>query len=188
MMPTSPGVPGLQVKRIPEFREASWWIGGSRGRPYTLKLRLYLANNVTQLACLPSSSRPTASKTLSSSHIHKRSVALAYSRFLGSYYQNPPRMPMFSGIAYHLSPSIPPQTRSELQRALNGNGGQEVDRPGNATHIITDTMQFEGWENVPDSIMRVTVSALLLYRGMANSFHPQPRWVLRCLGHDKWQE
>lgn len=67
-------------------------------------------------------------------------------------------MAMFSGIVYYLSPSLPPQTRSELQRALNANGGQEVDKPGSATHILTDTLQFEGWEDVPDNIVRVTVS------------------------------
>ena len=65
-------------------------------------------------------------------------------------------MPLFENISYHLSQSLAEQTRLEISRILDSNGAIEVPI-GLATHILSDTIEFEGCDNLRRGIPCVTV-------------------------------
>lgn len=72
-------------------------------------------------------------------------------------------MSIFSRVKYHLSPSLPPELQSNLSYALEANGATKVAL-GKATHIITDSNQFEGWQTVQDGVAVVTVRNCMISR------------------------
>lgn len=63
----------------------------------------------------------------------------------------------FTDVAYTLSSSLGVDDQNRLSTILDANGASR--RPlEDATHIITNTLEFEGWESVPKSAEVVTVS------------------------------
>ena len=66
-------------------------------------------------------------------------------------------MGLFSGVAYTLSSSLRADDQKLLSANLDANGATRSSLKG-ATHIITDTLEFEGWEHAPNNAEVVTVS------------------------------
>ncbi|KAJ7594325.1 hypothetical protein C8J56DRAFT_854426 [Mycena floridula] len=63
---------------------------------------------------------------------------------------------LFEKVQYHLPSSLCTAIRSQLSTALNGNGAVESKTITDATHIISNSLRFEGWQNVDPSIAVVT--------------------------------
>ncbi|KAJ7783264.1 hypothetical protein B0H16DRAFT_1357900 [Mycena metata] len=59
---------------------------------------------------------------------------------------------LFQSVKYWLPETIPETRRSDLAQALGGNGGERVDSIASATHIITNSIRFQGWQDVPDTV------------------------------------
>ncbi|EGN97163.1 hypothetical protein SERLA73DRAFT_161344 [Serpula lacrymans var. lacrymans S7.3] len=64
-------------------------------------------------------------------------------------------MPVFDNIKYHLPLSLPSDRRNELSSVLDINGARLVslDR---ATHVITNSSQFEGWQDIADGVFVIS--------------------------------
>ena len=78
-------------------------------------------------------------------------------------------MPIFDQVQYWLAESLPHDRRVLNSNYLNLNGGQAADSIDHATHIITNTSQFEGWRKVEDGdidAVVVTVRRITLYAGV----------------------
>jgi len=66
-------------------------------------------------------------------------------------------MGIFSGVAYTLSSSLRVNDQKWLSEILDPNGATRSSLE-DATHIISDTLEFEGWQSAPDNAEVVTVS------------------------------
>lgn len=66
-------------------------------------------------------------------------------------------MGIFSGVAFTLSSSLRASDRELLSGLLDANGATESPLEG-ATHVISDTLEFEGWRSAPENVEVVTVS------------------------------
>ena len=71
---------------------------------------------------------------------------------------------IFNGVSYHLSSSLPPSRAQELDVVLINNGATPADSLATATHVVTNSNQFEGWQNVAENTLVVTVSLPLRER------------------------
>jgi hypothetical protein len=73
-------------------------------------------------------------------------------------------MGIFDGVHYHLAESLPSGRRLLIARYLDLNGGQQSESGGleGATHVITNTSQFEGWRKVEDGTVDVAVITVRL--------------------------
>ncbi|TFK70491.1 hypothetical protein BDN72DRAFT_958770 [Pluteus cervinus] len=67
-------------------------------------------------------------------------------------------MALFEGIKFHISLSIPDQKRTQITSLLSSNGATEVDDVQEATHIISNSHRFEGWQDVDPETEVVTDS------------------------------
>jgi hypothetical protein len=65
-------------------------------------------------------------------------------------------MSLFADVNYHLSLSLPQELRTHLTHVLNGHGAT-AGTLEDATHIITNSNQFEQWQTVSDGVFVVTV-------------------------------
>jgi hypothetical protein len=72
-----------------------------------------------------------------------------------------PAMGLFDGVSYKLIPAPDPLYTQQLANLLNTNGGIPADTLEEATHVISDSDRFDGWEKVPSDIPVVTVSRVL---------------------------
>jgi hypothetical protein len=82
-----------------------------------------------------------------------------------------PAMPIFDGVRHWLTESLPHDRKVLNSNYLNLNGGEKADSIDHATHIITNTSQFEGWRRVEDGEINavvVTVRLITLYDGVLN--------------------
>ena len=59
-------------------------------------------------------------------------------------------MAVFDNIRYWLSDSIPQERKATLTGYFVNNGAQAADGIGDATHVTTNTPQFEGWKRVEE--------------------------------------
>lgn len=66
-------------------------------------------------------------------------------------------MGIFSGVAFTLSSSLRASDREFLSGLLDANGATESPLE-DATHVISDTLEFEGWQSAPENVEVVTVS------------------------------
>lgn len=66
-------------------------------------------------------------------------------------------MGIFSDVAYTLSSSLRADDQKYLSEILDANGATRSSLK-DATHIISDTLEFEGWRNAPEDGEVVTVS------------------------------
>lgn len=64
---------------------------------------------------------------------------------------------LFSTIKYHISSSVSPHRKLELTSVLDANGAHGVPLT-EATHIISDSTEFEGWQDVNPNVAVVSVS------------------------------
>jgi hypothetical protein len=67
-------------------------------------------------------------------------------------------MMLFLQVKYYLSSSLPLERRNELSHVLDSNGAEKANSLQEATHIITKSHRFEGWQDVGDHASVVTVS------------------------------
>ena len=66
-------------------------------------------------------------------------------------------MGIFSGVAYILSSSLRASDQEFLSGLLDANDATRSSLE-DATHIISDTLEFEGWQSAPEQAEVVTVS------------------------------
>jgi len=66
-------------------------------------------------------------------------------------------MGIFSDVAYTLSSSLRVNDQKHLSDILDANGATRSSLE-DATHIISDTPEFEGWQSAPENAEVVTVS------------------------------
>jgi hypothetical protein len=66
-------------------------------------------------------------------------------------------MVLFTGVTYILSSSLRPEDQKWLSAYLKENGATESSLE-DATHIISDTLEFEGWQSAPENAEVVIVS------------------------------
>ncbi|KAL5518345.1 ESC4 [Sanghuangporus vaninii] len=62
---------------------------------------------------------------------------------------------LFNGVRYSISPTLAPKRQIELSKLLDANGATLVDFP-DATHVISNTLQFEGRELVSKGVQIIT--------------------------------
>lgn len=64
-------------------------------------------------------------------------------------------MPLFDSITYHLSETLTPSTHARVASLLSLNGAtpSSVDE---ATHIVSNSAQFEGWEKAKGVVATVS--------------------------------
>ncbi|KAJ6631463.1 hypothetical protein B0H10DRAFT_2207120 [Mycena sp. CBHHK59/15] len=72
----------------------------------------------------------------------------------------------FQGVRYHLPSCVPREKHGELTRVLTGNDAERSDSIFDATHIITTSHTFEGWQDVDKSKVAI-VSDLWVERSLA---------------------
>lgn len=65
-------------------------------------------------------------------------------------------MGIFSGVAYTLSSSLRVNDQKWLSEILDPNGATRSSLE-DSTHIISDTLEFEGWQSAPENAEVVTV-------------------------------
>ena len=63
---------------------------------------------------------------------------------------------IFTGVKYFISPSLSVGRRDELSNFLDANGGSSVPVQ-DASHVITDTLQFDGEADAPEDVKITTV-------------------------------
>jgi hypothetical protein len=85
-------------------------------------------------------------------------TALTTLSYTTSFVIIPEAMGLFSGVAYILSSSLRADDQNLLSANLDTNGATQSSLK-DATHIITDTLEFEGWELAPKHAEVVTVSS-----------------------------
>lgn len=66
-------------------------------------------------------------------------------------------MHLFSNVQYHLSSSLSLDDQKALATLLDANGAVN-DTLQHATHVITNSLEFDGWHSVADDVAVVTVS------------------------------
>jgi hypothetical protein len=73
---------------------------------------------------------------------------------------SPDKMKIFAGVHYYLSPSLDEETSTQLGVLLDQHGAAPKDALDGATHVITNSKLFEGWQDAPKDAAVVTVSSL----------------------------
>ncbi|KAJ6499219.1 hypothetical protein C8R45DRAFT_821020 [Mycena sanguinolenta] len=56
----------------------------------------------------------------------------------------------FHGVEYYLPETLPEERRLHLKHTIEGNGGQKAATIKSATHIITNSHRFEGWQDIDE--------------------------------------
>lgn len=67
-------------------------------------------------------------------------------------------MPLFESVQFHISSCVPPERQEQLLHVLKSNGGNEANSLDEATHVITTSNRFEGWQEAGENVSVVTVS------------------------------
>jgi hypothetical protein len=65
-------------------------------------------------------------------------------------------MPVFDEVSFVVSPSLPLHSQRDISHLLLVNGAAIAASINEATHIISNTNRFEGWQNIPDTLAVVT--------------------------------
>ena len=65
---------------------------------------------------------------------------------------------IFREVKYFLSTSLPRVRQEELSEILDANGAQHVALR-DATHVVTDSHVFEGYQTVSEDVAVITVSS-----------------------------
>jgi hypothetical protein len=72
---------------------------------------------------------------------------------------------IFNGVKYHLPSTLPHERQLELEYLLNQHKATRADSVFDATHVITNSETFEGWQEVQKkagtSVVTVSSSAPL---------------------------
>lgn len=65
---------------------------------------------------------------------------------------------IFLGVRYHIAECVPLPRRSDTKALLDANGAVVAAGVSEATHIVTTSMEFDGWPNVSEDVKIVTPS------------------------------
>ena len=68
---------------------------------------------------------------------------------------------LFDGVLFHFSSSLPTERSAELKDILLQHGAKQAKSIHIATHIITDTNNLEGCQDVGAHVSVVTVCVIL---------------------------
>ncbi|KAF8150492.1 hypothetical protein K438DRAFT_1865499 [Mycena galopus ATCC 62051] len=71
---------------------------------------------------------------------------------------------VFRGVKYHLPSTLPDERHTELETLLTSHHAERADSVFDATHIITNSETFEGWQDVNAAVI---VSDLWVERSIA---------------------
>ncbi|KAF7361822.1 hypothetical protein MVEN_00526500 [Mycena venus] len=63
---------------------------------------------------------------------------------------------LFRGVKHYLPETLPQERRSQLTHAIESNGGETAETIDSATHIITNSHRFQGWQDVPEGVKIVS--------------------------------
>ena len=63
---------------------------------------------------------------------------------------------VFGNVKFYLAPSIPPEKQRALSSCLKANGAVEVSLD-KASHVITNSNAFDGWQTVGPNVDVVSV-------------------------------
>lgn len=91
-------------------------------------------------------------------------------------------------MKYHVSPSLSNQRHKYLVEVLNANGAVAAPTIKEATHVITDSLAFDGWQDVPASVPVISVSNVKHCAIVRYSLRYQEKWVIRSITLNKQQE
>lgn len=69
-------------------------------------------------------------------------------------------MTIFEGVKYFLPSSFTEQREVDLCAALDSNGATRTSSVQDATHIVTNSYRFEGYDDVGEGAVVVTVCTL----------------------------
>ncbi|KAJ7178477.1 hypothetical protein C8R43DRAFT_1117863 [Mycena crocata] len=73
---------------------------------------------------------------------------------------------LFHSIAFYLPETLSEERRYEITLAVTSNGGEQANSIDSATHIITNSNRFQGWQDAQDSKTVQIVSDLWVDRSM----------------------
>ncbi|KAJ7901920.1 hypothetical protein B0H14DRAFT_3723932 [Mycena olivaceomarginata] len=57
---------------------------------------------------------------------------------------------LFSGVKFYIPETLSQERSSQLTHAIESNGGERADTIQSATHIITNSHRFQGWQDAED--------------------------------------
>ncbi|KAJ7703113.1 hypothetical protein B0H17DRAFT_1041781 [Mycena rosella] len=58
----------------------------------------------------------------------------------------------FESVKFYLPETFDPQRRSQITHGIERNGGESADTIHSATHVITNSNRFQGWQDVDESV------------------------------------
>jgi hypothetical protein len=61
-----------------------------------------------------------------------------------------PMNQLFSGVKFYIPETLSQERSSQLTHAIESNGGERADTIQSATHIITNSHRFQGWQDAED--------------------------------------
>ncbi|KAJ6625562.1 BRCT domain-containing protein [Mycena sp. CBHHK59/15] len=61
-------------------------------------------------------------------------------------------MLLFDSVKYHLPETLPRKRCADIIHVLESNGGERAASINTATHIITNSSRFEGWQDIEESV------------------------------------
>jgi hypothetical protein len=79
-------------------------------------------------------------------------------------------MQLFNSIRYYLSPTLTPEKREFLQYTLENNGAKAAGL-SEATHVVSNSDRFEGWQDVGEECVVVTVRIIHHLLAVLIEFH-----------------
>jgi hypothetical protein len=91
-------------------------------------------------------------------------------------------MTLFAPVRFHISSSLNPQSRAHLAALLVANKARPVPLP-DATHVVSDTTDFDGRDDLQDGAHVVIVRHTFFsaYFAQTRLNDPQESWVHRSL-------
>ncbi|KAJ6593982.1 hypothetical protein B0H19DRAFT_920627 [Mycena capillaripes] len=63
---------------------------------------------------------------------------------------------LFRSVKYYVPETLPQERRSQITQVIESNGGERAQSIHSATHIVTNSYRFQGWQDVPDGVKVVT--------------------------------
>lgn len=89
------------------------------------------------------------------------------------------KKPTFDGVRFFCAPSLLPDEREALHRLLTSNGAEAASLQ-EATHIITNTPDFDGRQDANEKALCATVRFAMIFHFLADRF-TQVQWVERSI-------
>lgn len=129
---------------------------------------------------------PRVVRCLSPHHDHDRRQASVAEALLN--FRPLSKTMLFTDVKYAISSSFPDNRQIELEKVLDANGANKADLR-QATHVVTDSLQFEGFEKVPPDTAIVSVRKLnSFWQNLPELMGVKDEWVDRSIVFGKQLE